>query len=117
VDGSGSRLLLDALLDKAGLDSAQIPLYSNLAATHFECATAIREGRADVAMGLRAVAESSGLDFVPVQEVAFNLFIPKTELDFAPVAQLLNLLHDRKFKKQLEGLPGYATLETGKILS
>jgi molybdate-binding protein/DNA-binding XRE family transcriptional regulator len=117
VDGSGSRLLLDGLLDKAGLSPALVPLYSSVAATHFDCAGAIREGRADVAMGLRAVAEACDLDFLPVQEVAFNLIIPQTLIDFAPISKLLNLLQNRGFRRQLDGLPGYATAETGKLLT
>ena len=117
VDGSGSRLLVDGLLRKAGVSSSLIPLYASVAASHFDCAGAVREGRADVAMGLRAVAESCDLDFLPVQEVAFNLVIPKTFLDFAPVAKLLDLLQNRGFRKQLDNLPGYATSETGKLLS
>lgn len=115
-EGSGSRLLFDGLLEKAGLVPSKIPLYSSAAASHFDCAAAISEGRADVAIGLRAVAESCDLDFVPVQEVAFNLIIPKTLIDFPPVAQMLDLLQDRRFQKQLEGLPGYGTSETGKLL-
>ena len=117
VDGSGSRLLIDGLLKKAGISPALVPLYSSVAASHFDCAGAIREGRADVAMGLRAVAESCDLDFLPVQEVGFNLIIPQTLMDFAPVARLLDLLQNRGFRKQLDGLPGYATAETGKLLS
>lgn len=116
VDGSGSRLLLDGLLHKAGVSPTLVPLYASVAASHFDCAAAIREGRADVAMGLRAVAESFDLDFLPVQEVSFNLIIPQTLMDFAPVGKLLNLLLNRTFRKQLDGLPGYATAETGKLL-
>ena len=117
VDGSGSRLLLDGLLRKAGVSSAHVPLYASVASSHFDCAGAIREGRADVAMGLRAVAESCDLDFLPVQEVAFNLIIPQTLLDFAPVSKLLDLLQNRGFRRQLDSLPGYATAETGKLLT
>ena len=117
VDGSGSRLLLDDLLTRAGVEFARIPLYSSVAASHFDCAAAIREGRADVAMGLRAVAESCDLDFLPEQEVAFNLIIPKTVLESAPVTKLLDLIQQRGFRNQLNGLPGYATGETGKLLS
>jgi molybdate-binding protein len=116
VDGSGSRLLLDGLLHKAGVSPTLVPLYASVAASHFDCAAAIREGRADVAMGLRAVAESFDLDFIPVQEVAFDLIIPQILMDFAPVTKLLNLLQNRTFRKQLDGLPGYATAETGKQL-
>jgi molybdate-binding protein len=116
VDGSGSRLLLDGLLHKAGVSPTLVPLYASVTASHFDCAAAIREGRADVAMGLRAVAESFDLDFIPVQEVAFDLIIPQILMDFAPVTKLLNLLQNRTFRKQLDGLPGYATAETGKQL-
>lgn len=116
VDGSGSRILLDGLLKKAGMSPALVPLYASIAATHFDCASAIREGRADVAMGLRAVAEFSNLDFLPVQEVAFNLVIPQGLLDFPPVMKLLDLLQNRGFRKQLNALPGYGTAETGNQL-
>lgn len=116
-EGAGSRLLLDALLQKSGISSELIPNYGKSANSHFACARAIREGNADVAVGLRAVAESCSLDFVPIQEVGFNLIIPKVLLDFPPVARLLNLLQHRKFHRQLGDLPGYETTETGKILS
>jgi molybdate-binding protein/DNA-binding XRE family transcriptional regulator len=117
VDGSGSRLLLDRLLGKAGVSPSLIPLYSTIAASHFDCAAAIREGRADVAMGLLAIAESCGLDFLPIQEVAFDLVIPRVLLDFPTVEAMLDLLHTRGLQRQLDGLSGYATAETGKLLS
>lgn len=117
VDGSGSRLLIDGLLRKAGVPAARVPLYSTVASSHFDCAGAIREGRADVGMGLKAVAESCDLDFLPVQEVAFNLIVPKHLLDSGPVAKLLDFLQNRDLHKQLGGLPGYATQETGKRVS
>jgi molybdate-binding protein/transcriptional regulator with XRE-family HTH domain len=118
VAGSGSRLLVDQLLKHAGLSHALVPLYTSLAAaSHFDCAGAIREGRADVAMGLRAVAESADLDFLPVREVDFDLIIPEDFLSFAPVARLLDLLQQRGLRKQLDELPGYTTVETGKRLA
>ena len=117
VKGSGSRLLLDGLLKKAGIPHRLIPLYSTVAGTHFDCAAAIREGRADVALGLRAVAESCDIDFIPLQEVAFNLIVPVAHLDFKPVTRLLDLLQTRGFQRQLEGLPGYNATETGKQIS
>lgn len=117
IDGSGSRLMVDRLLEKAGVSTSLVPLYSSMAASHFDCAGAISDGRADVAMGLRAVAESCNLDFLPVQEVAFDLVIPQPLLDFAPVVKLLDLLQNRGFRKQLDNIPGYVTSETGKLLS
>lgn len=116
-EGSGSRLLLDALLKKSHISPKQIAHYDTIADSHFACAKAILEGRADVAVGLRAVAESNGLDFVPIQDVAFNLVVPKVLLDFAPVARLLELLQNNRLHHQLSDLPGYVTTQTGKVLS
>ena len=114
VEGSGSRLLLDELLNKVGVKHSLIPDYIKAAKSHFDCARAIQDGRADVAMGLRAVAESCDLDFLPVQEVSFNLIIPRVHMDFAPVARFLDFLQSRKLHRQLDCLPGYETSETGR---
>jgi molybdate-binding protein/DNA-binding XRE family transcriptional regulator len=116
-EGAGSRLLLDELLEKTGIPAGGIPGYAKSASSHFACARAIREGTADIAIGLRAVAESCSLDFLPIQEVGFNLIIPRVLLDFPPVARMLNLLQHQKFHRQLTDLPGYETTETGKVLT
>jgi molybdate-binding protein/DNA-binding XRE family transcriptional regulator len=116
-EGSGSRLMLDALLKEARIAPDKIRGYDTAAQTHFACARAIRDGSANVAIGLRAVSESCGLDFVPVQEVGFNLIIPQPLLDFPPVARLLDLLQAARFQRQLKDLPGYETAETGKVLT
>ncbi len=115
--GAGSRLLLDSLLAQGGIKPEKVQGYGNTAPTHFACAQNIREGLANVAIGLRAVADACGLDFVPVQEVGFNLVVPKVLLDFPPAARMLDLLQARRFQRQLGDLPGYETTETGKVLT
>ena len=109
--------MLDGLLKKSRISSKDIPFYAQEAATHFDCADAIRNGSADVAMGLRAVAERSDLDFVPLQEVAFDLLVPRDLLDNPRVARLLDLVQNRTFRRQLDSLPGYETNSTGSEIS
>lgn len=114
--GSGSRLLLDALLEEVGMIPSAISHYDQTAPSHFACAQAIREGKANVAVGLRAVADAADLDFLPIQLVNFDLIIPKSMVDFPPVARMLDLLQNHKFSRQLADLPGYETSNTGKVV-
>ncbi len=115
--GSGTRLLLEGLMKKAGMAPRDIPAWREEAATHFASARAVHDDRADVAFGLRAVAAFNDLDFIAAGEVAFNLVIPIDLIDLPPVGRLLDLLQNRSFQRQLDGLPGYETRGTGTRLS
>jgi len=115
--GSGSRLLLDGLMKKAGMAPRDVPTWREEAATHFASARAVQGDRADVALGLRAVAAFNDLDFIAAGEVAFNLVIPLDLVELPPVGRLLDLLQNRSFQRQLDGLPGYGTRGTGTRLS
>lgn len=115
--GAGSRMLLDDLLARARIPARAVTGYRQAAVTHQQCAAAIAEGRADVAIGLRAIAEQRGLAFQPVEQVAFDLLVPRALADFPPVQRLLELLSRAAFQRQLNALPGYETRETGRVFA
>ncbi len=111
--GSGSRMLLDRLLQQAGVAPRKVPSYGDIAPTHADCAVAVAQGRADAAIGLRAVAAQHGLDFLSLERVAFDLLILDRDKCSEPVQRLLQMLQQRSLRAQLDGLPGYETRETG----
>lgn len=115
--GSGSRFLTDALLRKSKIAPAAIPGYEDLASTHAEGAEKVSAGKADAAVGLRAVALGYGLDFIPIDQVSFDLAIPFDFMGHPSIAQMLDLLQGRAFRDELKSLPGYETGETGKIVA
>lgn len=115
-DGSGARLLLDHKLADGGITGKHIRGYDVTAASHFQIARLVAEGRADVGMGIRSAANIFGLDFVPLQESRYDLVIPKTYLTSHPtLGNLLDTIVSRQFRTEIEAFGGYDTRETGTI--
>ena len=111
--GSGSRHWLEAELSRARLNPGDILGYADELASHWECARALREGRADVAVGPRAIAAVFGLEFVPTGEVCFDLVVPKNHFDHPNLQAILQRVRSRAFQSEVETLAGYHAGEAG----
>lgn len=111
--GSGIRHWLDAQLAASGLEPSSIRGYTEERGSHWECARALAENRADVAIGPRAIASVFGLNFIPSLEVAFDLVVPKAYLDHPRLQALLQRVRSRSFQKEVESLPGYRAGDSG----
>ena len=112
--GAGTRVLLDHLLTRAGLDPEKIDGYRREEHTHLAVAAAVAAGRADCGLGIRAAARAFGLDFVPVAEEPYDLVTTEPLLRTGILDPLLALLEDVAFLRQIEKLGGYSTAETGR---
>ena len=73
--GSGAQLLLEALLARAGIPRSQVRSTSPVCPTGADIAQAVRVGRADCGIAVRAVANAVGLDFVPITWERFDLVV------------------------------------------
>jgi molybdate-binding protein len=62
--GTGTRVLLDRLLDEAGIAPASVT--GPEAASHLEVAMSVASGQADTGLAVRAAATALDLSFVPV---------------------------------------------------
>lgn len=115
--GAGLRVLLDDYLAAAGISVKAVSGYENLVYSHAEGAQKVLYQVAEVALGLRAVADAFGLAFVPIATVRCDLVIPK-EFVGHPTAQiLLNTLQSRHLRQELASLPGYDCADTGKVVA
>ena len=111
--GSGTRHWLERQLTRAGLKPSSVRGYTEECTSHWECARALLENRADVAIGPRAVASVFGLNFQSTLEVAFDLVVPKSYLDHPRLQALLQHVRSRNFQKEIETLSGYHAGEAG----
>ena len=110
--GSGTRLWLDWQLRQLGLAPAQIQGYECEAFTHRQCALAVKNHQADVALGVEAAARQEGLDFIPLFQERYDLtFFSEFEPDYLP---LLETLSSARFRQALRALPGYDSSESGR---
>ncbi len=106
--GSGTRLLFDELLAKAGLRPDQIHGYDAEEFTHLAVAAMVASGAADAGFGMQAAAERFGLDFVPMVREHYLLAFRKAERDGEWIKALLHLLNDnQELRQAIAALPGY----------
>lgn len=113
---TGTRLLLDRELEKAGLDGSAIAGYHNEVARHLDVGLEIAAGRADAGPGIRAVAGMLGLDFIPLRWERYDLLVTK-ERFFDPGVQLfLGMLPEKVFRELAATLDGYDVSLSGKMV-
>jgi molybdate-binding protein len=109
--GTGSRLLLERLMREAGCEPH--PELGEPAESHLGVAAAVASGAADAGLAVRAVAESTGLDWFPVSSEPFELaFDPSA----GPAAeQLLAVLAGAGIQARLAAMPGYDVSMSGQL--
>ena len=94
--GSGTRVLIDQLLDGSRPEG-----YLHQPRTHHAVAAAVEQGRADWGVTLDTVAEAAGLTFRFLQDEQFDFAVPEPRWDRPAVAALRELLDDGRV---VEGL-------------
>lgn len=115
--GAGARMLLSAVLARAGIPARAVRGFDHVVADHVAVARAVAQGRADAGVTPSAVAAAYGLSFIPLQQVRYDLVVPHDLLTHPPVRQLLAVLGDRGLRTQLRRLGGYDTAQTGTTVS
>jgi putative molybdopterin biosynthesis protein len=108
--GTGSRLLLERLLREAGLEPR--PEEGTAADSHLGVAAAVAAGAADAGLAVRAVAEATDLEWIPLVTEPFELAL-RADAPTAPVA-LLDALASTATQELLAKLPGYDLGESGR---
>lgn len=116
-EGSGTRLLFDALLAEAGIPASRIAGYAVEEFTHAAVAATVASGMADAGFGIEAAARQAGLAFVPLADERYYLALRETTLARPPVRQLLASLRGAAFRALLKKLPGYTAAGAGRQIA
>lgn len=108
--GAGSRLLLERLMLHEGIEPR--PERGVEAESHLAVAAAVAAGAADAGLAVRAVADSLGLDWIPVATEWFELAMASGSR--RAVDPLLDVLASTTVQERLAALPGYELAMSGE---
>ena len=115
--GSGTRVVLDELLARAGLLAKDIKGYGHTEPSHTAVAQAVAAGQFDVGLGIAAAAHRAGLDFVPLADERYHLVCLKSALAQPGIQSLLQLLQTPGWQEAVASISGYAAIQSGEVLS
>jgi excisionase family DNA binding protein len=111
---AGSQVLLEHLIRQAGLEAAAID-WTETARTESEAALAVLEGKADVALGLRALALQLNLAFTPLVRERFDVLVDRAAWFDPPLQHLWNFCHSSVFRSKSGEFAGYEVDGLGTV--
>jgi len=114
--GTGTRQLFDKELVQAGIEHKQIRGYGNEVTSHLAVGLEILSGKADAGIGVKVVASTLDLAFIPIRWERFDLMIRKDRFFDKGVQLFTGLLHDEEFRKLYDTDFGYDLEFSGKML-
>ena len=114
--GSGTRILLDYELARAGILPERVVGYNNEEYTHMNVAIAVASGAADTGLGIHSAAKALALDFIPVTRERYDLVIPTAYLEDEKIRLLLETIRSGEFKEKAFAMGGYEVHETGNVV-
>ena len=112
---SGTRLILDLLLQAEGIKGEGILGYDEIEFTHAAVAAYVASGMADVGLGLETPARRFSLGFVPVVTERYFFLCDEDTLDSPRVQHVLGLMKSDAFKASVGSLPGYDASRSGMV--
>jgi molybdate transport repressor ModE-like protein len=113
--GSGTRLLIDQLLEQAGVDYQRLEGYQTEEFTHAAVAAYVASGMADAGFGVEPPARQFNLDFIPVAKERYFLICRDEILELPEAQELVNLIRHPAFKGLISGLAGYSAPRAGEV--
>ena len=106
--GSGARLCLDSLIGNRKAKRLNT-------SSHRGVAESIESEAADVGICVQLASAEAGLDFIPIQEEAYDLCFPTSLAGDRRVKRLIAAIRSSGYRELLGNLPGYSTRETGEL--
>jgi len=113
--GSGTRILMDYLCAKEGVETSQIFGYDRAEFTHNAVAAIIAGDSADAGLGIYSAAKLHDLDFVPVCKEQYDLLITNQSWELPMVQKLIAVLSSKMFKERISSLGGYEIDNPGTV--
>ena len=113
---AGSHRLFLHLLAHAGIAADSLDWLQRVAHAETELATIIRDGHADVGLGIEAAARAHGLGFLPLATERLDVVAFRRDVFEPPLQALLAWARTPEFSAQAVALGGYDVTGTGRVV-
>ena len=113
---TGTRLLFDRELKRAGVAGERISGYDREVNRHMDVGLEILAGRVDAGPGIRPVASLLGLGFLPLRQERYDLLVTRERFFDQGVQYFLSMLHEKEFIRAAEEMDGYDLSKSGKMI-
>ena len=113
---TGTRLLFDRELKRAGIAGERLAGYDREVNRHMDVGLEILGGRADAGPGIRPVASLLGLAFMPLRQERYDLLVTRERFFDQGIQYFLSLLHEKAFVRAAEQLEGYDVSKSGQMI-
>lgn len=114
--GAGTRIFLDYLLAREGIDPAQVKGYGREQYSHLAVAAAVAGGTADAGLGILAAARALGLEFIPLGQERYDLLFPREFVGEPRVQHLLDVMRRPEFQAEVAEMGGYDLADCGRVM-
>lgn len=115
--GSGTRMLLDLMLKRDGIDVAAIHGYESGEFTHAAVAAYVASGMADAGVGVEAAAKRFDLGFVPLVSERYFFLCHRETAKGPALRRVIDTLRSPDFRNLVRALPGYDAEHCGELLT
>ncbi len=114
-NGSGTRFLLDCLLQQVQVNHAHISGYEQGEYTHAAVAAYVASGMADVGFGVETPARRFKLDFLPLASERYFLLCKDSTLELPLLKATLEVLSSNEYQNAVNQLQGYTAEKCGLV--
>lgn len=114
---SGTRLLIDELLNRTSIDPDKVNGFDNVEFTHSAVAAYVSSGMADVGIGIEAAARKFGLDFISLTTEHYVLVCHHKTVEHIAVQRLISEIKSEAFHQAVLDLAGYKPVCCGDVVS
>lgn len=112
---AGSRVLLEYLMNRAGLDAAAVTMLDPPARSEADVALAVADGKADAGLAVETVARQYRLDFLPLFRERYDLAVWRRDWFEPPLRKLISFARAPAFAERAEELGGYDITGLGTV--
>lgn len=113
--GSSTRFLVECMLKRLNIDTAQVQGYDNSEFTHMAIAAHIGSGMADVGIGVETAAWRCGLSFIPLVRERYFFAAHRDSMESTSMRRLLDLMCGPAYRSYIAQLVGYDAASLGQV--